>query len=323
MRAQQATKTRSRERMRRARHARRQALPFANTNHRVSSDARVQARQEDFCASPPPILIGDPSASEPAQATREIYRRALQALCDEEVPFLVGGAYALVHYAGVLRTTHDLDVFVRRRDIERALDVLSTVGFETRLAFPHWLGKAIWGSELIDVIFSSGNGLAEVDDVWFQHATQAQVFGLDVLLCPAEEIVWAKAFIMERERFDGADVAHILRSRADRLDWRRLLERFGAYYRVLLSQIVLYGFIYPGERDRIPSWVLPELLTRLQEEHESRPEATRVCRGTLLSRAQYLPDIHCAGYEDARLAPEGSMSPEEIAHWTAAIGRNG
>ena len=34
-------------------------------------------------------------------------------------------------------------------------------------------------------------------------------------LVPAEEIIWTKAFIMERERYDGADVAHILRACAD------------------------------------------------------------------------------------------------------------
>jgi hypothetical protein len=33
---------------------------------------------------------------------------------------------------------------------------------------------------------------------------------------------------MERERFDGADVAHIILAYGDRLDWRRLLERFGS-----------------------------------------------------------------------------------------------
>ena len=51
------------------------------------------------------------------------------------------------------------------------------------------------------------------------------------------------------------------------------------------------------------------------------PSADRTCRGTLLSRAQYLPDIGWWGYQDARLPPEGRMTAEEIAHWTAAIGR--
>ena len=53
---------------------------------------------------------------------------------------------------------------------------------------------------------------------------------------------------MERERYDGADIAHLLRARADQLAWRRLLRRFGPHWRVLLGHLVLFGFVYPGER---------------------------------------------------------------------------
>jgi hypothetical protein len=47
----------------------------------------------------------------------------------------------------------------------------------------------------------------------------------------------------------------------------------------------------------------------------------RVCRGTMLSREQYLPDL-MRGWRDARLPPTGSMSVEAIALWTDAIGRH-
>ena len=95
------------------------------------------------------------------------------------------------------------------------------------------------------MIFSSGNGLAVVDETWFEHATEQNVLGLTVLVAPAEESLWSKAFVMERERFDGADVAHIILAYGDRLDWHRLLERFGPHWRVLLAHLILYGFIYP------------------------------------------------------------------------------
>jgi hypothetical protein len=42
-------------------------------------------------------------------------------------------------------------------------------------------------------------------------------------------MIWSKAFIMERERFDGADVMHLIHENANRLDWNRLLERFGQH----------------------------------------------------------------------------------------------
>jgi hypothetical protein len=58
---------------------------------------------------------------------------------------------------------------------------------------------------------------------------------------------------------------------------------------------------------------------RLENEIKGPLPRTQVCFGTLLSREQYLADIECWGYQDARLAPLGPMSPEEIDHWTAAI----
>ena len=108
---------------------------------------------------------------------------------------------------------------------------------------------------------------------------------------------------MERERYDGADIAHLLRACAERLDWSRLLERFDSHWRVLLSHLVLFGFVYPYERGRIPPFVMDTLLGRLQGEAQPPPAAGRLCQGTLLSRVQYATDLDRWGYEDVRLLP--------------------
>jgi hypothetical protein len=68
-----------------------------------------------------------------------------------------------------------------------------------------------------------------------RYAEPAIVMGQPVRLCPAEETIWSKAFVMERERYDGADIAHLLRARAEMLDWRRLTRRFGRHWRVLFG----------------------------------------------------------------------------------------
>jgi pyrroloquinoline-quinone synthase len=69
---------------------------------------------------------------------------------------------------------------------------------------------------------------------------------------------------------------------------------------VLLSYLVLFGFVYPGEKEKIPAAVLDALLRRLGEEDRAAASADRVCRGTLLSRLQYLTDLRRFGYGDAR-----------------------
>jgi hypothetical protein len=261
-----------------------------------------------------------PLLTTPAKA--ELYRQALELLNRSGVPYLVGGTYAFHYYAGIARTTKDFDIFVRPRDLQRVLDALGRLGFKTEIAFSHWLAKAFNGDRFIDIIFNSGNGIVEVDDEWFAHAVDEEVLGVPVKLCPAEEMILSKSFIMERERHDGADVAHLLRHCSGLLNWDRLLRRFGPHWRVLFSHLVLFGFIYPGERALIPAAVIRELVNRLLAEMEVPTRDSKVCQGTLLSRAQYLVDVDEWGYDDARQAPRGSMTPEQIAEWTAAIDKS-
>jgi hypothetical protein len=244
---------------------------------------------------------------------RRVYVAALRALRRAGVEFLIGGAHALGPYTGIVRDTKDLDVFLRGRDCDSALAVLANAGFKTELTFPHWLGKARAGDRFIDLIFGAGNGVAIVDDLWFTHATPGNVFGVPVLLCPPEEMIWSKAFIMERERYDGADVAHLILACGRELDWGRLLGRFGRRWRVLLSHLILFGFVYPGEQGVIPDAVLAHLLRRLDRERAGHAEGGRVCDGTLLSRQQYLVDVTERDYADGRLAPRGEMTSAEIA----------
>lgn len=251
----------------------------------------------------------------------EFYEKALMALTEPEIPFLVGGAYALAHYTGVVRHTKDLDLFILPSDCERVLRALAQAGYRTELTASHWIAKAFYGEDFIDVIFSSGNGIAAVDEAWFAHAIEAEVLGRRVKVCPPEEIIWSKAYVMERERYDGADIAHLLRACSVHMDWPRLLRRFGAHWRVLFSHLILFGFIYPDERGQIPNWVMQELLAQLQGELEGPPPRERICQGTLLSRAQYLIDIENWGYADARLPPRGPLTPEDTALLTASVER--
>jgi hypothetical protein len=255
--------------------------------------------------------IHDPAA--------DFYIDAIRKLQDTGVPFLVGGAFAFSHYTHIPRDTKDIDVFAKADDVPRILEAFERLGYKVEIPFPHWLAKIHDGDHFMDVIFSSGNGVARVDDLWFEHAPRTNVLGLIVRLMPAEEMIWSKSFIQERERYDGADVIHLLRETGPSLDWPRLLMRFGDYWRVLLSHLILYGFVYPDKRQNVPGWVMEELIRRLSV---SRPNLQNdVCYGPLLSREQYLHDLEHWKYRDGREEPFGGMSREHIAIWTDAIGK--
>jgi len=65
---------------------------------------------------------------------------------------------------------------------------------------------------------------------------------------------------------------------------------------VLLVHLTLFGYIYPGEAALIPQRVLATLTDRLRREAAEPPQdEAGVCRGTILSRSQYLVDTHLRG----------------------------
>src|SRR5213080_4644115 len=257
-------------------------------------------------------ILGEVSAN-------EFHRRSVAAFHAAEVPFLIGGAYMVEVCGGVSRSTKDFDLYVRPNHVKAALRALARGGYKTELTFPHWLAKATYEGDIVDLIFRAGNGLCEVDDSWFNRARDHELLGIPVKLCAPEEMIWMKAYIMERERFDGADIAHLLVTCGDKLDWPHLVRRFGPDWRVLLSHLVLFGYTYPSEQGRIPGSVMDELIGRLRKES---PGQEQVCRGTLLSRKQYLVDVEKWGFRDARLEKRVHMDSEDIAQWTKASAKD-
>lgn len=247
--------------------------------------------------------------------TRDFYCHALGILQRSQVPFLIGGAYAFERHTGIARQTKDLDIFARPDDFPRILDTFAQAGYETELTVPHWLAKVYCGNNFVDIIFNSAHGCLPVTDSWFEHAIQDEVLGMSAQVCAPEEMIQSKAYIMARDRFDGADIAHLIRTCGQQLDWPRLLAQFGEGWRVLFSHLVLFGFIYPGEQSCIPNWVMHQLSQRLEQELKQSPANQKLCQGTLLAPLQYRIDVEKWGYADARLVPHGQLTQIDVDEW--------
>lgn len=248
--------------------------------------------------------------------TRKFYCNALTTLKQADAPFLVGGAYAFERHTGIARPTKDLDLFARSSDIPKILDTFTKAGYETEVTVPHWLAKATCGENFVDIIFASANGCLPVDDVWFESAVKDCVLDIPVLISAPEEMIASKAYIMARNRFDGADIAHLIKACGDRMDWQRLINHMGGHWRVLLSHLVLYGFIYPGERSQVPDWVMQQLCQKLNQENTQIISDEKLCQGTFLAPLQYRIDVEQHGYKDGRLKPTGRLTQEDVREWT-------
>src|SRR5438094_10435947 len=68
------------------------------------------------------------------------------------------------------------------------------------------------------------------------------------------------------------------------------------YWEVLLAYLLNFRFIYPSEREKIPSWLMLELLSRLKHQFELPTPKMKVCRGRMFSVADYTVDVTVLGF---------------------------
>lgn len=249
---------------------------------------------------------------------REIYKRALGALNDAGVPYVVAGAYAIYEHTGIYRQTKDLDLFCEPQAVVPAMEALKQAGFRTRLEQGHWLAKALDDPYFVDVIYGMGNGLALIDADWHAHSKPAILAATPVSVAPPEELIWHRLFINERHRHDMADIAHLILTCGHRMDWDRLLAKTAEHWPLLLSQVQMFRYVYPGYRDQIPVRVVKELLGRAERDAMVASAAIRehdTTRGTLISRFSFAIDVNEWGFRDLREEYIGQMEnhPDVLA----------
>lgn len=230
---------------------------------------------------------------------RQAYQRALRALNAEGVRYVVSGLYALYEYTGIYRKTKDLDLFVEPTVVVQAARVLKNAGYTVYLEQSHWIAKAMWGDHQTDLIFGMGNGVSFIDGLWYARSRPGILAATPVRMAPPEDLIWHRLYVSERHRSDMSDVQHLLLCRGRELDWRHLLLRVDDHWRLLLAQIHLFDFTYPGHRENVPRWVREALYQRASATMDEIGDP-KVCYGTMISRFSFTIDVHEWGFQDPR-----------------------
>jgi hypothetical protein len=228
----------------------------------------------------------------------EFYAECLEVAKMANVPFAIGGGYAINYYTGMDRATKDLDIFCKAGDFPRILNKFAELGYATRVEDERWLAKISRGSDLVDIIFGASNAVAPITDEWIRRSQPAVIHDIEVNVLGVTELIWSKVFIQYRERYDGADVAHLILKKSHDVDWERLLSYMDQYWEVLLIHVLNFRFIYPSERELIPRWLLDELLLRLQHQIALPTPRIKACRGRLYSKTDYAVDVIEWGFAD-------------------------
>ena len=231
---------------------------------------------------------------------RDVYKRALEALNAANIPFVVAGAYAIYEHTGIYRKTKDLDLFFQPAVVVDAARALRDAGFVTRLEDEHWLAKATCGEYFVDLIYGMGNGIAFIDDGWTEHSRPGILAAMPVRIAPPEELIWHRLFISERHRHDMSDIVHLILCVGENLDWKRLVGRVGEHWPLLLSQVLMFTYVYPGYRSNIPAWVKEHLLGLARQEFARPEEEADFTRGPMISRFSFTIDVREWGFSDPR-----------------------
>jgi hypothetical protein len=227
----------------------------------------------------------------------KLYRDVLLAMNEQGIPYAVAGAFALQKYTGIWRMTKDLDLFVKASDVSAALEHLCKQGFRCETLDPVWLSKAHRGEYFVDLISGMSNATIVVDDTWWKGAQPTVIAGVQSQIISAEDLIASKLFVLRRERFDGADIAHIIYRTKGQLKWERILELACEQWEVVLFALILFRYAYPAHTDYVPAPLWQDLLSRYMHVVQ-HPDPNAPFRGSLVDENIFSIDLRDWGLED-------------------------
>jgi len=219
-----------------------------------------------------------------------LFHEVLTLLEGNGLPYAVAGAFALRQHTGICRFTKDLDIFLSPQTATKALALLERQGFRCEVCDPVWLAKVHRNDYFIDFITGMSNAVIAVDDSWIERAYPAQVCGVDTRVLAPEEVIASKLFVTRRERFDGADIAHLIFASRGDLQWDRILQLAGEHWELVLWSLILFRYVYPAYTDYVPKMLWQDLLARFSKLIES-PAREAKFRGSLIDDAMFAIDV--------------------------------
>lgn len=213
------------------------------------------------------------------------------------IRYAVAGAYALNVHTGICRDTKDLDLFLTAENAQSALKCLRERGFDCEVCDRVWLYKAHRKGYFVDLITGMSNAVLTVEDSWIDRARRAVIEGVDTRVLAAEELLASKLFVIRRERFDGADIVHVIYATRGKLDWARIQALAGENWEILFWALVLFHYVYPAQSDYVPRDVWKNLVARFQKTI-CQPDPHAKFRGSLVDDKMFAIDVKEWGLEN-------------------------
>ncbi len=223
----------------------------------------------------------------------EVYQRVMQEARRLGVSFAFGGAFATAVYTGELRNTKDFDFYVLPSDREAMIEATRrarlTDHFQRLQYDRSWIYRASDGEVLVDVIWAMANHRANVDALWIGGGPLVEIRGERVRAIPIEELIWAKLYVLQRERTDWGDVLNLIAAQAAAIDWDHLVSRLGDDSPLLAAALGMFAWLTPGRAQAIPASVWQRLGVRAPHPAPEDQADTRARAALIDSRPWFRP----------------------------------
>ncbi|MFO7965902.1 MAG: nucleotidyltransferase [Desulfobacterales bacterium] len=247
-----------------------------------------------------------------SSAEEEIYAQWLKILESAEIEYAVGGAYALGFHTNIWRNTKDLDIFVTPADLRKTLKTMQESGFWTTVKNTSWLAKFRSENYFMDLIFGLSNHANKIDRSWIENAVPAEIFGISSRVLRPEEFLASKVYVMRRERFDGSDIAHLIRAVKGRLNWERILEILQQDRQLLLWHLLFFDYVYPGHSNYLPTDLMAYLFDKAKRRWQDGNIPKEAFFGMRVDPKQFEIDLDRFSYKGEKRGPLVDEKGKEI-----------
>jgi hypothetical protein len=187
------------------------------------------------------------------------YLRALEAVRQTGISFMLGGAFGLAPYTGRWRNTKDIDLYILPEHRDTLVSALSKAGFsdyyDTLPYDRQWIYRSTRQGVIVDLIWAMANQRSQVTEDWFQHAPAISLRGEDLHVLPVEELFWCKLYVLQRDRCDWPDLINLLYENGAGMDWDRLISRIEKDTPLLAGVLNLFAWVCPERAARLPARV--------------------------------------------------------------------
>jgi hypothetical protein len=159
--------------------------------------------------------------SEVAEELTDSLKRAVAAIDEQGVPYLLGGGLGCWARGGP-PSSNDIDLMLKPEDAKRAQEALAEAGMRPESPPEQWLLKAHDGDILIDLIFEPSG--MKIDDEVIARGDELSVMAMNIRVMDLNDILITKLMALDEHSADYGDLILITRSLREQIDWARIRE---------------------------------------------------------------------------------------------------